>query len=938
MNKLILLSFVFSLNVFANDLGDPLYDKLWHLENNGMAAREEITDIKSNLRPGVPGKDIGWKEVAKSLKLKRRPSVAIIDTGVDYEHEDLVHSIMKNEVECIAGEIPIGEPEHDHDNNGYKGDCMGIDLTTRDKTLKNKPLDDLGHGTHMAGIMAAKWNNGLGVAGVHEDIQILPIKAISANESRQRVPLSTRVAKAILYAVSRNVDAINLSVGYPIARDTQEMRDAVKAARDAGIFLIAAAGNNAHSVPVYPCAYDEVICVGSTRNDGKRSLFSNRGAHVDVYAPGEFIMSTYPSVEIPQFSSIKGYEVKSGTSQAAPIVSAGLALLKAMNPNTSIDALEKQFFASLSPNKDFRLDHLVQKKQNSDIRIKFKDFSVAQLSSGELSAQIPVELIKLSEQVQSSQIRAELLTEGYDLKLMAAGGGQIMLSVTATSLMVPHRVEVKLSVGEQSEVVGVTLSRQISEVTATEKLSISNSSDVKSFGTVPDITGTSLGKYFAEVTRNKEPRGLKLRLWQRLGSQILFVGEKVLEKSTGTLGIYQTDVDADGVDDLMVLALGSYKPTEDAQAVQALHIHYLNVDLTPKFTESGRIEKLGSPIFNFALFGEPRKTRWIYSTLSNGQKILTPVIVESGFVPEADQNKRQRRAGGSLKANHIYVLNVIESEDGGPQFETRIVDNAKFRKAIRKKYRMRFYEDIEPELMLGDSGKVVVRIGQLENSKYLLLENMDGSWESSDLSWPRAMLGYKSSPVIDEDSGGLLTGLFGLISKSRMVMLQLNPEDLNEVAEEVVIDLTDESDHIVRPLLFSRNKLGLNAVFESGQKLYGFHIQNGSVKKSFIKELPRTTFFGELLTQVNAIIKDGLGRPWIYVDDTQINANSIRLQSFDSETGFQTLLRDSFSLDEQCTPLNPARWSQGESFRIQILCKIDGGLELRSLPMQVNTH
>src|SRR5690606_5847534 len=138
-------------------------------------------------------------------RLQRDVRVAVIDSGLDYEHEEIVNQLYKNDVECRNGKPPIGAPKDDNDNNGYKGDCIGINLISERAEYSNKPTDDIGHGTHVAGTIAATPDNGIGIAGLSARIKILPIKILAAKDVRGAKPLTDRVAEAILYAVSRDV-------------------------------------------------------------------------------------------------------------------------------------------------------------------------------------------------------------------------------------------------------------------------------------------------------------------------------------------------------------------------------------------------------------------------------------------------------------------------------------------------------------------------------------------------------------------------------------------------------------------------------------------------------------------------------------------------------------------------------------------------------------
>lgn len=340
---------------------DMLFPLQW-----GVYNQEQII-VKQRLKGGAPleffgirGADIGWKDAIDKIEkgLKKDPVVAVIDTGVDIDHPELKDQILKNSAECGSdGNLPI-DRTLDLDNNGYKADCYGYNFAATDPAFIQLPLDDKNHGTHVAGIIAAKRGNNMGIAGVSDKIKIVPVKVTGfVDETRERNNLllkapSERIARGILYAVARGVDVINLSLGWPKSMDTEYMRRAIMIARSKNIAIVAAAGNNNTNGNIYPCAYQGVICVGSVDADGKVSAFSNYGGEVDILAPGDQILSTIPTAFAPIKMNIQGYDILSGTSQAAPFVSATVALLKATHPNISYDEIKGRLHAAAGKKPD----------------------------------------------------------------------------------------------------------------------------------------------------------------------------------------------------------------------------------------------------------------------------------------------------------------------------------------------------------------------------------------------------------------------------------------------------------------------------------------------------------------------------------------------------------------------------------------------------------
>nr|HPQ55318.1 S8 family peptidase [Spirochaetota bacterium] len=226
--------------------------------------------------------------------------VAVIDTGVDYTHPDLVGNIWTN-----TGEIPGNGI--DDDGNGYVDDIHGYDFCSHD----SNPIDDHGHGTHCAGIIGAAGNNGTGVIGVSPSVSIMALKFLGAGGSGY---VSDGI-QCIEYAVANGAQILSCSWGskYYI----EALFYAIETARSLGVTVVTAAGNNGtsnDSFPFYPASYscENIISVGASTPGDTGAYFSNYGeASVDIFAPGTGILSTVPG----------GYRYYDGTSMAAPHVS-----------------------------------------------------------------------------------------------------------------------------------------------------------------------------------------------------------------------------------------------------------------------------------------------------------------------------------------------------------------------------------------------------------------------------------------------------------------------------------------------------------------------------------------------------------------------------------------------------------------------------------------
>ncbi|MFH1445671.1 MAG: S8 family serine peptidase [Nanoarchaeota archaeon] len=266
--------------------------------------------------------------------------VAVIDSGVDYIHEDLQANIWNN-----PGEIPNNNI--DDDDNGLIDDIVGWDFNAND----NDPDDFLGHGTHCAGIIAAVINNNLGVAGVAPRAKIMAIKGLGPTGGREDALIN-----ALHYAAEMGADVISNSWGGQADPATSPLCDAVTYARNRGSVVIASAGNDDSNVNDFIIAgCDGSIGVAAVDWNDEKASFSNWGTGIDVTAPGVNILSLRGKDTdmygdglhiIPQGDSQGKYYVASGTSMSGPYAAGVTALIKALNPTYNVAQVENVLMSS----------------------------------------------------------------------------------------------------------------------------------------------------------------------------------------------------------------------------------------------------------------------------------------------------------------------------------------------------------------------------------------------------------------------------------------------------------------------------------------------------------------------------------------------------------------------------------------------------------------
>lgn len=302
---------------------DASFDQLWGLKNTGTNEPTKEGDGYTD-RVGVPGVDIDAIKAWEISKGSSEVKIAIIDTGIDYNHPDLQENIFVNEAEIPDNGI-------DDDENGFVDDYYGYNFLENN----NDPMDQDGHGTHCAGTIGAVHNE-IGVAGVMSEVKLLPIRFLGAAGG------STEGAiQAIDYAVSRGVNIMSNSWGG--GSYSEALKEAIERANEAGILFVAAAGNSGTDNDTshhYPSDYqvDNIVSVAAHSIIDSVTTFSCYGNEtVHLAAPGRNILSSVPGGE---------YKVYSGTSMATPHVSGALGLLFATHPEMSASEAKERLLAT----------------------------------------------------------------------------------------------------------------------------------------------------------------------------------------------------------------------------------------------------------------------------------------------------------------------------------------------------------------------------------------------------------------------------------------------------------------------------------------------------------------------------------------------------------------------------------------------------------------
>ncbi|ACA84943.1 S8 family serine peptidase [Shewanella woodyi] len=304
---------------------DPSFASLWGMNNTGQDGGTADADIDA-----VEAWDISTGDTDVV--------VAVIDTGVDYNHEDLQGNIWTNPNEIAGNGI-------DDDGNGVIDDIHGYSAIDDD----GDPMDGNGHGTHVSGTIGAKGNNGVGVAGVNWDVSIIGCQFLDAGGSGSTAGAIACIDYVTNLKVNHGVDVKASNNSWGGGGFSQALKDSIESGGDAGILFVAAAGNGAYdndASPSYPASYDSaaVMAVASTDRNDNMSGFSQYGlTSVDIGAPGSAILSTTPGNNYSSFN---------GTSMATPHVVGAAALVWSINPDLTIDEMKQLLMDSGDSNAD----------------------------------------------------------------------------------------------------------------------------------------------------------------------------------------------------------------------------------------------------------------------------------------------------------------------------------------------------------------------------------------------------------------------------------------------------------------------------------------------------------------------------------------------------------------------------------------------------------
>lgn len=951
---------------------DPLLGYQWALKTAGQVVLREIDDIRSERAeadPKAAPMDVGLGGSRAKLEggLKRDLLVAVVDSGLDLNHEDVTQNVYRNRAECDGDKLPF-KPTVDKDGNGYVGDCMGWNFTAKGEAGDNNPDDDLGHGTHIAGILSAKVGNGIGIAGVSDRIKIIPIKVTSR---RDNAGLTHKVAKAILYATKMKADVINFSLGWPVIFDAEFLRQAFSEARKAGVVIVAAAGNNTSAAPVFPCSYEGVICVGATSISGDVAGFSNYGGHVDVMGPGEQILSLFPKARDPEQFSVKGYEIKNGTSQASPYVAAQAALLKGLLPQASVDEIQARLVSSAKPVKwgekyalagGADLSRALQVSARPVVQPVFKNVYQApfKMTAKEFRLSLPIKNywskagdVKVSLSLESKA--ASLDQTSFSLGALAQGETKT-LALKGRILDVEGAREARLRVAVSVDGGAAQVYQQ--QIVLTRDLE--GDSSIKSFPIRLAEETSKLELFSIKALREDQAHpdyvhftevesGISFKFVRWKGGLFQEEAPILLPDAKQVLFAWRADLNGDARADYIIATITQ---KGDDESTKALQYTLLKDDLSPVF---GRQAHLSVVVDGAVIDEDGIKSLSLVQFPTAIGGVATMTFMTTGTIPKPDLNPDPFEFETNSSRPRLYYYEP-KLEGGKWTFVTRSYDNGAWEKKIRERLALPFRQDVAISGLLPQTDedvragrlKALVKIGASSLKTYRVITIAGGSQLASrEFTMTSAKFagqtyeGSEMSSVISLDAEKpkwhAAPALASFYSANQGRLSILDGQDPSKLVATQTIQSVRVQDRL----------LGYIQGFVRGGTTYAFYQSqsqlivrttgngvdardNAAIDRSSL--IPGRVFNAMFFPVARG--QSGPKEPAIYVDTTQLSSSRVYLWTIEKGELIAPMHMN-VEIPKACRAMAPRRFGANGEWSYVLLCKeSDGSWALKTLAIE----
>ncbi len=937
---------------------DELFPYQWSLLNQGQTYVREKDDIHNIPLPGINGKDIGWKNIYSNIP-KGRPIVAVLDSGVDLNHPDLQGNLWRNEKECGV------DPKVDHDDNKLPGDCNGWNFTESiDADEAKSPQDNDGHGSHVAGIIAAA-NNGFGIVGVNPNALIMPVKVMRDSNSKSDITSSESFAQGIIYATNMGAHVINLSLGWPRSLETKHLKDAVYYALSRNVIIVAAAGNNNSSEPLFPCAYDGVICAAASTLDGKFAGFTNFGGHVDAVAPGEGILSLYPTLFEPEFFSVPGYDIKSGTSQAAPVLAGLISIVKAQEPDLKIDEVFGRLYSAKqnADKKKFIMggvatwESLSRKVDGPVVRPVLKRVRQIVLGSDRTETRLLIPIRNFGLETQNLQVKVESLSTGIEFQadgvlvesIKNGEAKDLPFNVKVTDLNAESSVKIKVTVtsleGEMSFVNEIPVVRDVRMESRFKKNTFNfnqgniplgnvvNGKIVPFISTI-DTYGKSLKHEFYVRKTMKDEKKMEISVFTRNANSIVQAPRSiVLENFSSLVNFIRLDLNFDGKEDYLIQAVH-----EDEKG-KFFQFSFYNEEMKPLWEKFQNIRvTLDLTVVNM---NELSFTRMIHPTLGS---MMVPTFFTEGQLPKLDQSQDFfSRYDGSKEFRLYYLEPQIESKT----FRIRSLTTNVWKENVKKELNSKWFETVLVENILpvsiDDARKgevrVVMSVGQ-GTKRQIFISTFDTKKTLHGKTLPQIVLQtdgvdtlFTISPTGLDASGDVYLNIYDR-SRAKLVTTK-NSEQVSQFN----YSHQSETDIVAGHLVSFENGNEKFSVIQSRDELIGLSTINGKITKTSRPKLRYSFLSDKVLSELyNPVIykRDGVQSPALYVDSTAVTANRVYL--FEEQDGkLVASIKNSLivpaSKEIACKALNPSFTATSGAHEFVFLCLEDKEWTIRTYEM-----
>ncbi len=934
-------------------LTDPLAKKQWAIKNEGQVVFKNISDLERLPIQGKAGIDINWVNTDNFATSKKELIVAVIDSGVDIKHPDLQGRIWFNEKIC--------NPAVNTPNRA----CNGFNFLDNNTDL----TDDVGHGTHVAGVIAANRNT-IGIAGVADKrVKIMPLKALNSQVNGfvyNGKVITDVIADAMIFAINNGAEVINLSLGWPKLIDLPKVKKAFDLAEEKNVIVIAGSGNNNKDLPVFPCSYENVICVGAIDNRGDLTDFTNYGAKVDIVAPGESIVSTFPQNAESRVLRIDNYETKRGSSQASPFVAAAVANLKLLYPDLTNDKVRSLLFRSSQklPNNngsdkryvkfgmldmkallDLAAKETNQVENTNLINPLLKSLTEIKFKNSDRRFSFELNLKNLSGKAQTSQACVKALSDSLSLdqecfpldfkenqKVIS-----LLISGQIDNLNLDSHITFEIKIGTNTYKASLVFSRDIKNDSQVLTMPLGKASFEEMAVISGDRRLSRMTRVFDKHKRITYPEYFYLEKLKQTETQSVvslltksndqFVVKSIfLPKANKVISIHRQDINLDGKVDYFIYTLSNKK--------DEIIFYLLDENLNPLFKNNVWTFKL-STFEGLPIDGGSEKFEWVKINTPSFGLITVPSIFKSYTMPEQDNSKKISERVIGIIPHQFYFNPVVTNEK--TEVELRVLDSVKTIKALENKLGIAGSFDTKT-LIIQKPFPQTEEESRQGIIRSLVVIDEDGVGKLHELTWNSLKITSLTSdnnvsqslqyPIISTQTGAIKAeSIFtALLNRATAEFLVKKDSDIGSMTV-----LKESWDNPIISLLATFEETqGLTYLVESRSTVTALG-SNG--ERSALPVYRESSFPGQSFSEtLTPIVADG--RPGLYVNSTLIYGERLYSMIESKSEGLVRPLGLSISIPAGCIPLLPETLGDKTKANYTLLC-IDASKEvsMKFLPM-----